>query len=223
MSTAINTAQGLRHPRRRNSSGRQVNCEVCDTLFTPARECGRVCSIVCRNRLIGITKTTHGSRPKRLFRIWEGMKARCHSSSASGYRNYGARGISVCEEWRKSFTAFRAWAFANGYSSRLEIDRKKNHLGYDPDNCRWVTKSVNSRNKRKTRNRTSPFRGVSKTKDGTYRAQMSFDSQKSFLGDFRTALEAALVYDRAVFETTGDVCALNFPERYAGKGLNHAT
>jgi hypothetical protein len=72
----------------------------------------------------------HGWANTRLAKVYEGMVARCHKQNSSGCRYYGARGISVCEEWLADRSSFFQWAEANGYRQGLELDREKNHLGY---------------------------------------------------------------------------------------------
>jgi hypothetical protein len=83
----------------------------------------------------------------RIYRIWADMKRRCYNQKRIGYENYGGRGIKVCEEWQ-DFTPFWEWAKRNGYKENLEIDRIDNDGNYCPENCRWVTDFVQSRNKR---------------------------------------------------------------------------
>lgn len=83
-----------------------------------------------------------------LYRRWLGIKARCYNPANKDFRNYGARGITVCDEWRNNFWAFAEWAYANGYSPALTIDRIDNDKGYGPDNCRWVDRAQQNRNKR---------------------------------------------------------------------------
>lgn len=86
---------------------------------------------------------------KRLRSIWRGMKERCFRKENISYSLYGGRGITVCEEWVKSFMAFREWALKNGYAENLSIDRTDSNGNYCPENCRWVTAKEQSNNTRR--------------------------------------------------------------------------
>lgn len=77
------------------------------------------------------------------------MKQRCYNPKNPSYKFYGALGVTVCDEWKNNFVLFCKWAFASGYNSCLELDRINPAGNYEPENCRWVTKMVNARNKRK--------------------------------------------------------------------------
>lgn len=96
----------------------------------------------------------------KLRPVWRGMKARCYNSNSSKFKYYGGRGISVCDEW-KDFKTFYTWAIENGYRDGLTIDRIDVNGNYEPTNCRWVSKSVQNRNRRN--NRTLSYRGETKT------------------------------------------------------------
>ena len=117
-----------RHRHRKD--GRDSKCKSCNS------EAGR--RWYQRRQLI-----TNG-----LYSTYVAMKCRCYSKHHDSYGLYGAREITVCEEWRNSFEAFRKWAVANGYESGLQLDRIDNDKGYSPDNCRFVTRIANARNKR---------------------------------------------------------------------------
>lgn len=132
-------------------------------------DCGNETSVPTYSLKSGVTKscgcihreqlaarnTTHGETDSRLNKVWRGMKARCNDKGATGYRNYGGAGVSVCEEWQR-FEAFRDWAMENGYDpnaprGKCTLDRIDPFGNYEPSNCRWVDFSVQSRNKRNSK------------------------------------------------------------------------
>lgn len=84
----------------------------------------------------------------RLHNIWHSMKQRCLNKNATGYNNYGGRGISVCEEWL-DYNNFLSWAIDNGYSDNLTIDRIDVDGDYNPSNCRFVDSFVQANNTRR--------------------------------------------------------------------------
>jgi hypothetical protein len=105
--------------------------------------CGKVRTIKANSKArTGINTTV---TKERLYRIWNAMRQRCNNPKAPNYRNYGAKGITVCWEWVSSYRNFRDWALGSGYEEYLTIDRKESSLGYYPDNCRWVTLRENSK------------------------------------------------------------------------------
>ena len=130
-------------------------------------ECGRIRIVDCRTVAIGEShgcrscrtsalNTTHGEaragRKSRLYQVWLGMKERCRNPKHKAYKNYGGRGIRVCDEWAASYESFKQWAESSGHSAGLQIDRYPDNNGnYEPSNCRWVTATENSKNRRDNR------------------------------------------------------------------------
>lgn len=121
------------YPSRKLISGRATNCG-CKTTEIKSMKASKH----------GITA---GVKP-RTFTIWNGMKARCLNPKSISYKNYGGRGITICDEWMK-FENFHKWAISSGYKDGYEIDRIDNDGNYCPENCHWVTVSEN---RKKTRN-----------------------------------------------------------------------
>lgn len=87
---------------------------------------------------------------KRLRKIWESMHERCEYEKHMHYHSYGGRGICVCKEWSE-YISFAKWAYKNGYSDGLTIDRVDSDGNYEPGNCRWVTFKEQANNKRNNR------------------------------------------------------------------------
>lgn len=93
------------------------------------------------------THTSHGHSGERLHAIWVGMKSRCYNSHRKNYKDYGDKGVVVCDEWKENFEAFYNWAMANGYSDDLSIDRIDSDGNYEPSNCRWADSVIQMNNR----------------------------------------------------------------------------
>lgn len=105
--------------------------------------------------------SSHKKGKIRLYRIWQDMKQRCTNQNNKNYKNYGARGISVCDEWKNSYTSFKEWAMNNGYAENLSIDRIDVNGNYEPSNCKWSTQEDQANNMRT--NRLISFNGETLT------------------------------------------------------------
>lgn len=127
-----------------------VQCSCSDQTVKEVRltnlRSGRTTSCGC---LLRERHTTHGEHKTRLYGIWAQMKHRTTSMKVRAAHRYVGRGIAVCAEWRDDFTVFRDWALAHGYADGKEIDRIDNNRGYEPGNCRWLTKLENLENRSK--------------------------------------------------------------------------
>lgn len=131
-------------------------------------ECGNIVNISSRDLARGHTKSCgclkkdrirdirykHGDRNARLYSVWKTMKKRCENSNHKDYKWYGAKGVSVCEEWH-DYSTFKEWAVETGYDEKAErgectIDRINPYGNYEPNNCRWINMMEQAKNKRKT-------------------------------------------------------------------------
>lgn len=148
-----------------NSASRHAEWEcVCDcgaVKITSSNSLMRGVTQSCgclHNEMLAQNNTKHGKSYTRLHVVWRGMKQRCSNPSSNSYKNYGGRGITVCEEWQE-FKPFYEWAMANGFDESAKrgdctIDRIDVNGNYEPSNCRWVTQKVQCSNKRNTRKET---------------------------------------------------------------------
>jgi hypothetical protein len=83
----------------------------------------------------------------KLRNSWGNMKTRCYNKKYNCYKDYGLRGIKVCDEWH-DYEVFKNWALENGYKEGLSLERKNNDIGYQPDNCEFIPKGDQSKNRR---------------------------------------------------------------------------
>lgn len=144
---------------------------------------------------MNLHKTGVKKNNQRVYKIWQGMRQRCENEHDKDFHKYGGRGITVCDEWKKSSQAFVEWALANGYKPTLSIDRKNVNGNYCPENCRWATPTEQARNRRVSK--TNKFGAVGIHMDrGKYRAIIYANNRRIDLGRHET-LEAALEARRA--------------------------
>lgn len=141
--TVISEADKIIQPS--GQKPRRFNCKC---------ECGNETTVLglhlVRGRIIScgcIQKIKNGESNTKLHKRYKAMIERCHSRYNL---NYSAKGISVCEEWRNSYFAFKKWALENGYNDNLTIDRIDSNGNYEPSNCRFITARENCNNRSNT-------------------------------------------------------------------------
>ena len=170
------------------NGGRKVTC-LCTcgtetTVFASNLVRGTTTSCGCLSRE---RSTTHGFSGHPLYRIWGDMVNRCRNVGHPRYKDYGGRGIRVCELWEYDAGAFIQWALSHGYDKALQLDRTDNDGGYGPENCRFVTAAVNVRNQR-PRGKIK-VRGIG-VKGKTFTARVGVGASRVWLGAYPTVPEA---------------------------------
>lgn len=135
----------------RNKKQRRYKCQCI---------CGNIVLVQATNLISLQTKScgcytktrlrTHGLSDTDIHNVWKGIKQRCLDKNQSAYKNYGGRGISICDLWLNNFVEFYNWCISNGWKKGMHIDRINNNGNYEPSNCRIVSAKHNSRNKRST-------------------------------------------------------------------------
>ena len=161
-------------------------------------ETGHTKSCSClQKQTVSKLNTKHGDSTTRLNSIYKNMKTRCYNKNTDVYLSYGAKGVTIYDEWLTSYSNFKNWAIANGYDDNKTIDRKNNLEGYSSTNCRWILAKEQSKNKDTYKNNTSGYRGVSFKKElNKYVAQIQNEGKKKMLGVFDTAEEASKMYEQ---------------------------
>ncbi len=143
----------------------------------------------------------HGLATNKFYHIWSGIIGRCTNTKNKDYKNYGARGITVCEKWL-DVRNFVAWAESThpnmeGYT----LDRIDNDKGYSPENCRWADRLVQATNQRIKYTNTTGVSGVVwDVNRGKWRAQIRVNYINKNLGRYLTIEEAVLARDNYIIE-----------------------
>ena len=130
----------------------------------------------------------------RLYGVWNNMRNRCYNSKLSGFKNYGGRGITVCDEWKNDLTAFIDYVTQLPHYSEpsMTLDRERNNEGYKPGNMRWTTRHIQNTNSRRRKDNTSGYAGVSYNKVMRgWRSGIKINRKRIDLGHYDTPQEAA--------------------------------
>ena len=128
----------------------RIRCKYCGREFIRAYSQVKAPSsytTICNHKRKNGKDVQYGIHWKnlRLRSIYSGIITRCFDKNDKSYRFYGAKGVSVCQDWVDNPTHFEAWALANGYEDNLTIDREDETKDYSPDNCRWIVGEENAR------------------------------------------------------------------------------
>lgn len=179
----------------------------CGNEFKTRIDCvnsGNTRSCGCFLRLTAFQKgknaIIHGLSKHPLYKIWFQIVQRCTNINHLGYKDYGGRGITVCDEWLNMEMFYNDMIHL--YKKGLSIDRIDNNKGYSKDNCRWTSKTVQNRNTRKIQtNNKSGYRGVYFC--NTFKkwvSKIGVNKKYINLGYFIDKTEAAMAYDKYVLD-----------------------
>lgn len=136
-------------------------------------------------------KCKHGLSRTRIYKEWSSMKGRCYTKSHTSYSNYGAKGITVCEEWLNDFMSFYKWAMENEYNDSLTLDRIDSTKEYCPDNCRWATYAEQNSHLAMLKTNTSGYKGISWNKQmRQWGCIISINNKSHRIGFYNTQKEA---------------------------------
>ena len=170
--------------------GKEFECRISSVNNGDIKSCG------CQKYI-----RSHGLTHNKWYSVWGGIIGRCYKPQNKSYKNYGARGITVCEEWL-DITTFIAWAEAThpnieGYT----LDRIDNDKGYSPENCTWSDKTTQAINQRMKKNNKSGYVGVIwHIRNKKWGANIGVNNKLKQIGSFPTIEEAVLARDNYIVE-----------------------
>lgn len=137
-----------------------VKCEICGKEFDKSNRRNKsihnLCSNECKYKFLGNLNRKHNkSHKSNLYGVWKSMTQRCYNKNDPRYKDYGGRGITICDEWKNNFQTFYDWSYSNGYSDEklpsgkniLSIDRIDVNGNYTPSNCKWSNDKEQASNK----------------------------------------------------------------------------
>ena len=191
---------GMRYPTEKSSRKYRYGlyeCQYCNKEFEcPVSDVKRGNTKSC-----GCFYIKHGLRSNKFYQTWYDMLQRCTNSIREDYKDYGARGITVCEEWL-DIRNFTEWC--NSTYPKLEgytLDRIDNDKGYSPENCTWSDKTTQSVNQRVRKDNKSGYVGVSWNKrDKKWCANIRINKISKQIGSFKDKIEAVQARDNYIIE-----------------------
>jgi hypothetical protein len=167
-----------KHPEKGRNSKWVCKCLICGRMAIVTRPnllSGNTVDCGCRrSKKIARANTTHGGTGSPIYKRWATMRSRVEDPN----KNYKKRGILVCEEWG-DYPNFEKWAIQSGFREELELDRIDNSKGYSPDNCRWVSHSINCQNRDSSGLQFSVVSNLGEKFPSAQKASIAFNRSRS--------------------------------------------
>ena len=166
-------------------------------------DCGKISNVKTSSLLNGNTKSCgcmkleasarngkistpiHGLSKTSLYQTWADMKRRCYNKNHKEFHLWGGRGIIVCSEWLNNPKEFIEWSLKNNYRKGLQLDRTNNDGNYEPNNCRFVTPAINSRNSRRTKLTQSEVYEIRESNSKNYIIAIEYNVDRSVISKIR--------------------------------------
>lgn len=131
----------------------------------------------------------HGMRDTLLYEVWSAMIQRCTNPKNKKFKDYGGRGITVCDRWRYSFASF--YADMGDRPDGMTLQRDDNDRGYEPENCSWATQVEQCTNRRKRSDNSTGAVGVSwRSNRGVFDVRITRDGKRIHVGSVPTLHQA---------------------------------
>lgn len=186
---------GLRRASFKCKCGNEFESLIKHIKSKGIRSCGCIKKSGDKNR-------THGMYKTKIYRTWKNIKTRCFNHKIPGYNDYGGRGITICNQWRRNFISFYNYliilpnALREGYS----IDRINNNGNYEPGNVQWATTHEQAANTRKSKNNKYGYTGVIIVPGYGYGGYISVHGKRIWFGTFNTPGEAAIARNNYIIK-----------------------
>lgn len=161
--------------------------------------------------LRALLRKEKGLTKHKLHMVWKSMKDRCYNPNNRKYKDYGGRGIGVCNKWRWDYINFYTWSINNNYMEGLSLDRVYVNGNYEPNNCRYTTALIQSQNVRPiNKANKSGYKGVSWSKQhNKFEVRIRYLNKKLHLGLFEDPIEGAKAYQIFVLKNNTEHTYVN--------------
>jgi len=140
----------------------------------------------------------HGYTKHPLYIKWAHIKQRCTNPNDKRYKDYGDRGIQMCDEWLQNPKSFIEWGINNGWKKNLTIERIDNNSDYCPQNCCFILLEEQSKNRRPVRHKTNNLPpGVTldpRRKNPRYQSNINIGGKVKSLGTYDTIEQAHIAW-----------------------------